>query len=251
VRDARRSALLERLAELAGFQIVGVPRDDRVMSIDRENAPLEQVLSELLVGEPYTLRYVVDEQSGAHRLQRVALGSLKNELARLRREDRMERRSRAAQNRADERRQQRALERELTPEQREQARAQRAADRAQRDLEIASALAAPDPETRARGIAKLDPDDEGVLGQLLELSADPAPAVRASAVSRLALSEAHGAHEALANALRDPDPQVVKEALDAYAYRQDASAIPLITPLLDHPDEGVRNAAADAISFLE
>ncbi len=250
-RDVQRSVLLKRLAALARFQLMGVPSDDRLLSIDSEGAPVEQLLGELLIGEPYTLRYAIDDETGAHRLERVTLGTLENDLARIRREDRLARQQRAKENRAATRGERRTRDRDVSPEEREERLTRRAREREEREREIETALAADDAKTRARGVGRLDPEEDGVLPQLLEFSGDPDPEVRAAAVSRLAMSDSRAANDALFQALGDRDPQVVMGALDGLALRHDETTIPLIRPLLDHPDQNVRMLAAETIEFLE
>jgi HEAT repeat protein len=56
---------------------------------------------------------------------------------------------------------------------------------------------------------------------------------------------------ALAGALGDPDPEVVMAALDSIEWVGDSSMIPEITPLLDHPNADVRDAAGLTIYLLE
>jgi hypothetical protein len=243
----RRSDLLARLARLAGFEVMGVPSDDRILSVDSDGAPVESLVAEILVGEPYGLRYWVDEQTGEHRLERVTIGTVQGDLARLRREERLERRRRAAQTRSERR--ERA--RKLTPDERQERAAERARERQEREREIESALVADDPTVRARGVGKLDPEEEGELPQLLVFSDDPDPEVRAAAVSRLALGEGRAASEAVFAALDDPDPRVVIDALDGIAFQQDPAASPYVLPLLDHPDETIRTIAAETLKFLE
>ncbi|MCH7687423.1 MAG: HEAT repeat domain-containing protein [Planctomycetes bacterium] len=110
-----------------------------------------------------------------------------------------------------------------------------------------------DPDIRARAAEGL-PADDRTIPALSELAAnDPDAGVRKAAVS--ALSDASEEDTAvlgvLVGALGDPDPQVVIAALDSIEWVGDASVIPDITPLLEHPNAEVREAAETSIYFLE
>ena len=110
-----------------------------------------------------------------------------------------------------------------------------------------------DPAIRARAAEGLSADDRTIPG-LSELAAnDPDAGVRKAAVSALgdASEEDTAALGALISALSDPDPQVVIAALDSIEWIGDASMIPDITPLLQHPNAEVREAAEASIYYLE
>ncbi len=55
----------------------------------------------------------------------------------------------------------------------------------------------------------------------------------------------------LLDALRDPEPEVVIEALDALEYVGDETLIPELAFLLEHPSPEVRERALEAIDWLE
>jgi HEAT repeat protein len=55
----------------------------------------------------------------------------------------------------------------------------------------------------------------------------------------------------LVDALGDPDPGVVEEAIVALMAAGDADAIPQLFELLNHPDPEIRELAGDAVEDLE
>jgi HEAT repeat protein len=110
-----------------------------------------------------------------------------------------------------------------------------------------------DPAIRADAVEGLRADDE-TIPVLTDLAMnDPDADVRKVVVSALSDSsqEDNAARGALLGALSDPDPQVVIAALDSIEWIGDASMIPEITPLLQHPNAEVRGAAEDTIGFIE
>jgi HEAT repeat protein len=110
-----------------------------------------------------------------------------------------------------------------------------------------------DPAVRAEAAEGLTADDSNIPA-LSELAAnDPDFRVRAAAVSALGGADAGDslALGALIGALGDPDPEVLVPALEGLQWVADSSVIPEITPLLDHPNEDVRDTAGITIDLLE
>ncbi|MGH0038219.1 MAG: HEAT repeat domain-containing protein [Myxococcota bacterium] len=108
-----------------------------------------------------------------------------------------------------------------------------------------------DPAERARAAYEVEPEGRGLDALLGVLYNDADPSVRTAAVSQLEDSDAHAAVEGLVYALSDRDRGVVLEAIDALEFAGDESVIPSLEPLLDSPDAEVREAAEEAIEFLE
>jgi HEAT repeat protein len=112
-------------------------------------------------------------------------------------------------------------------------------------LPVAAKLAAAEPETRRRAaelLEKLPPAGAGEpavlesLGVLAER--DPRWIVRAQAARALGARGARHAHKGyaatvLARALADPDPEVVKSALEGLATLGESSAIPALIRSLE------------------
>jgi HEAT repeat protein len=112
-------------------------------------------------------------------------------------------------------------------------------------------LADRDPRSRAEAASEVEPEGRGLDALLGLVYSDPDPSVRVAAVSQLEDSDAHAAVEGLISALGDRDRRVVLEAIDALEFAGDESIIPSLEPLLDSPDPEIREAASEAIEFLE
>ena len=135
-----------------------------------------------------------------------------------------------------------ASERSPTP-------AERAADEAR--AEALSRLRDADPDQRIRSVSFLEPRRDG-LERLRELAkSDPEARVRAAAVSQFGEGESYGALEGLVEALRDPDAEVVLEAIDEIAFQDDPSLVAHLEPLLANTDPRIAEAAREAIAFIE
>jgi hypothetical protein len=74
--------------------------------------------------------------------------------------------------------------------------------------------------------------------------------VRAAALDRVFRSNAAGSLQELVKATRDSDPQVVVDALDLIEFDGDASLLPELDHLKDHPDERVREKYAETRDFI-
>jgi hypothetical protein len=237
-RDAPRREILHRLAEAASLSTDLDRVPERRVTISLPGVGWDRALSALLAGVPYETRFEPDPETGAHhpvelrfdRLPKKADGDATREprpglLAALR-----------------DLRPRPASERSSTP-------AERAADEAR--AEALSRLSAPDPDERIRFLSFLEPRGDG-LQRLRELAkSDPAARVRAAAVSQLGEGESYGALEGLVEALRDPDAEVVLEAIDEIAFQDDPSLVAHLEPLLAHTDLRVAKAAGEAIAFIE
>jgi HEAT repeat protein len=104
---------------------------------------------------------------------------------------------------------------------------------------------------RAEAARKIEAEGDGItrLGKLL--ADDPNAEVRAAAASQLSDSDSLSSINSLLTALNDPSTEVIVEALDSLLFVGDETIIPSIEPLLDHPEEIVRETARDTIDFLE
>jgi HEAT repeat protein len=113
-------------------------------------------------------------------------------------------------------------------------------------------LVNPDPEERKIALGTLDPDlpeDLALLRTAIEN--DPDPGVRAEAALQLGFGERSNVTGVLQKALADTDSEVLINALESAAWVEDRSAKFRVKKLLDHPDEDVREAAADALRDLK
>lgn len=236
-----RRVVLAELERSAGFRLKFAPgtRLEERVTVDTIDGPLGEVLGSLLEGWPYALYFGV-APSGGRVLEQVDVGDFSAtdvtaaDLA-------AEAPTKAVWTRG---RRTRDVERDPVAE---------AEWRERRQDEFFAQLDDYDPGIRA-GAAEGLPADDRTIPALSELAAnDPDAGVRKAAVS--ALSDASEEDTAvlgvLVGALGDPDPQVVIAALDSIEWVGDASVIPDITPLLEHPNAEVREAAETSIYFLE
>jgi len=242
--QASRRAVLAELARNAGFHLALAPRTrlEEPVTVDAVDASLEEVLGSLLDGRPYALYFGV-AASGGRVLKQVDVGDFSatdvatGELAA------------GAPTELDRarRRWKRDVERDPVAEAERRERLER------RQAEFYAQLDDADPATRARAAEGL-PANDHTIPALIELAASDSDAgVRKAAVSALsdAPEENAAALGALVDALGDGDPQVVIAALDSIEWIGDASLIPAITPLLEHPNAEVREAAETSIYYLE
>jgi hypothetical protein len=239
-----RRVVLTELERNVGFGLNFAPgtRLEKPITIDAVDAPLEEVLGSLLEGWPHVLYFGV-AASGGRVLEQVDVGDFSaTDVAAA---DLAARAPTEAQ-RARRRRKQ-EVERDPVADAERRERIERRQDEFYAQLDDA------DPAARAEAAEGLRADDRTVPA-LSELAAnDPDSGVRKAAVSALsdASEEDTAALGALVGALGDADPQVVIAALDSLEWVGDASVIPYITPLLDDPNAGVREAAEDSIYYLE
>jgi hypothetical protein len=233
-----RRVVLAELERNAGLRLKFAPgtRLEELVTINAIDVPLEEVLGSLLEGWPYALYFGLTP-SGERVLEQVGVGDFSaTDVARV--AEAPTERHRAHRQRK------RNVERDPAAD---------AERRERREDEFYDQLDDDDPAARAEAAGGLSADDRNIP-ELSDLVAnDPDVGVREAAAS--ALSDASGGNPealgALVGALGDPDPQVVIAALDSIQWVGDASAIPDIEPLLDHPNAEVRDAAELTIYQLQ
>ena len=223
VNGVSRPRALQQLAREARFELVfaeGMDAREPVV-LQAVGVPLEDVIVGLLGGVPHSLDYGRDAEDGRRVLARVTVGIAANAEA-----PAAERRAAAPSRRLRE-------------------------DRDPDTAELDRRLEDPDPEVRAEAASWIDTDDEGLarLGEIL--ANDPSPAVRAAAAETLGDEDSVVSVNLLLHAIRDPEPEVVIEALDALEYVGDEALVPELAFLLQHPSPEVRERAREAIDWLE
>lgn len=247
--DAPQGEVLQLLEKEVGFRLQKRrARLERKLTLSLVDLPIEEVLSQLLVGMPYDVRYRARrrEEGGGHFLALVGVG--RPEQGKEGRAGRAKKRMAELRKRRQERqREQERRRAELSPEELEKLEAERRAEEAR----LASELEDPDEWVRAEAVRRVAPEGEGeeVLNELL--ARDPSPQVRAAAAHRLGAGDSFSAVDALLKSLNDPSPEVVISALDSLEDLGDESIIPKLQGVLNHPNPEVREAAIDAIEFLE
>ena len=237
-------AVLEQLAAQAGFEIIAGRTEARPITLDIERAPLIDAIALILDGVSYTLGYEFDEASETRMLARVEIGeTLENSAANLAKTEPSN-----AQRIRDH-----------VPSAAQQSAVRVRSDRggtvskadAAEQAEMLAKLDSPDPETRADAADWIDLDKEALERMVSMLESDPDVEVRLTIVERLGDAESPGAIAALIVALRDPDSEVVLEALEILEFEGDTWLIPELEQHLAHPDPEVREAIEDAIDYLE
>jgi len=116
--------------------------------------------------------------------------------------------------------------------------------------EALNALRSSDAEERADAVLDIEPEGVG-LRTLVDTLRDPDPEVRMAVISQLEDSDSPEAVGGLVSALQDADPEVVLEAIDALEFVGDENVVADLRRLESHPNQEVREAAAEAREYLE
>ncbi len=235
--------ILEGLARETNFELVMGQVEPRRLSLHITDAKLTDALKLLLEELSFELRYGVDLSDGAHRLHSVAVGEREGfegppgrVLRRIRQQRIREHRARFAA---------------LPPEEQARLLEARAARKRATRAALTPRLEDPNPEVRREAVGQLDADTEGTQRLVEIVTHDPDPRVRAQAASQLSATDSIAGVLCLIRALGDSDPGVVVAAIDSLTFAGDATVVPELRPLTNHPDRRVRQAAAGAIEFLE
>jgi hypothetical protein len=224
---APRRRVLEALAHETGLLVVAfAPGGDPegLVTLRSRGEPIEVVLARALVGVPFSVGSI--ERGESDRLA-VVVG-WREEAGRAPPAPPVARRE---------------VERGELAERAERVRESEAPDLAQ--------LKSDDASERAEAIEGADVDTVAGFEAVVErLSNDPDASVRAAAAETLGEGDV-GSVGPLLDALADPDPRVVLAALESLELLGDASILPALAPVLEHPDAGVRERAAELGEFLE
>jgi HEAT repeat protein len=111
-------------------------------------------------------------------------------------------------------------------------------------------LRSSDAEVRADAVLDIEPEGIGIR-TLVDTLRDPDPEVRLAVISQLEDGESPEAVAGIVSALGDGDPEVVLEAIDALEFVGDENVLGDLRRLVDHPNQEVREAAEDAIEYLQ
>lgn len=236
-------AILERLADQVGFEIVAGRTTARRISLQIERVSVIDAIAAILDGSNYTLGYDRDDASGTQILARVEIGETLEEAA----VNAVRTMPTNAQGLRD---------RVASPSTQAEPRTRRnpidPADEiyVAEQAEMFSSLDSPDPEERIDAADWIDLEGEAFERILSLLETDPDPDVRLTIVERLGDDGSPAAIDALVDALRDPDPEVVLLAMDVLELEAEQRLISELDALLSHPDPEVREAAQDIMDFL-
>jgi len=255
--DAFELAVLEQLAERAGFEIDAESVEPRRVTLQLDGVPLADAIGALLAPMAYAIDYRFDAATDVHEIAVVRVGTPSVERA-------------AGSDRGDRVRATRgedagpgggdpgrsgSLSERVARESgfREPRSGERVSLRAPaaQDPETAAALVDPDPRVRAEAVGDMETEGEA-LPDVVDLAVnDPSPAVRTAAVEALGDEGTHMAVEALLATLDDSDPQVLLAAIEAIEMTGDESILGRVAPLTQHSSPAVREAAQEALEFLE
>ncbi len=252
--DAPRIEILQKLASAAGFKLVlGTLSQEEpdVISVYAMEVSLTDALLQTLAGLPFKLIFGIDPEEGNSVLQIVSLDES-------RAKDTIQARSKQGKERGKNRegrrleRKERLSQRLASPEF-AQEMAEKRLQQKERAAWASTQLDNADPQVRAEAASNIDANDDDEFARLADLlENDPDPAVRAAAADNLGDSDNPAALEYLKQALQDPSSEVKINAIDDLVFESgDVSLIPYFQPLLQDPDPEVREAAQDAIDFIE
>jgi len=235
-------AILERLADQVGFEIVAGRTTARPISLQIERVSVIDAIAAILDGSPYTLGYDRDDASGSRVLARVEIGETLEEAA-VNAVRTMPTNARGLRDRVAS-----------TSAQGEPRIRRNPIDPADEvyvaeQAEFFSSLDSPDPEARSDAADWIDLEGEAFERILSLLETDPDPDVRLTIVERLGDDGSPAAIDALVDALRDPNPEVVLLVMDVLELEAEHRLISELNALLSHSDPEVREAAQDIKDF--
>lgn len=246
-----RIELLRALERALGFELelgqLAEETQAAPLTLIEIDASLAEVLLAALESVSFEVSYAVDATRGGHlvSLVRVAGGRGDGgEPARAERRAGRDRGERRARMDRDEHRERRAARREERP------LSERAREAALRAEEAAQRIGSGNPEERRWAAENLGLDPDGIERLAELIASDPYPEVRAAAAWRLGDIDSNTSVQHLLAALHDPDPLVIREAIDALSFSDDESVALKMEFLLNHPDPDVQGDAEDAIDFL-
>jgi HEAT repeat protein len=239
--------LLERLAAEAWFELQLEPVDWPPLTASFQDLALPEALARLIGNRDYTAHWRASAGGAEPRLELLRVGAEVFADARPTGRKEREASTQAADPRAKGKKSSVAgavagsLARALR---------ERPLERETQDA-LLEKIHDPSAQVRMEAAVELRPEGEGIRALSQLLANDPDPGVRAAATAGLEVADDPAAVGALITGLGDPDPTVVIEVLDSLEFAGDETVIPRIAPLLEHPDSAVREAAKDAIDFLE
>jgi len=223
-------ALFKAVAAAAGFTLLTGEIDWKVVSVDIQAETLHAAVVELVKGYPYEIVYAPVEGSAEELLSEVVIG-----------EPQM---TEAADGKPAE-----PVDEELAA-----IEAIKEFPEHERQLAYLQALQNSSPDIRAAAAKKVKPVGDAMNRLTDMIVNDPSPEVRIATTWSLEKSrgaEKPQAADALVQCLADQDLNVVVECINSLAFLDDESTIVHLQPLVTHQDEDVRNAAFEAIKWMQ
>ena len=251
---AERLAILEQLAQKAGFALLEGDLRRQTLTLQIEDAPLSEALATLLVGVRYGLDFDFDAAKGRHVVREVSVGQpVTAAAAAVAAAPPRE----AVQTGREPFEKARARSAAMSPAERQRMRERGIARAEAVEPQFLVQLEDPDPRVRAEAVLLSPAFGEGAEGEerfqrvTTLLADDPDRGVRIAAAERLGESESPEAVRPLVLALSDPDRDVVLAAIEALEDVDDVSAVPDLERLLEDFDGEIRDAAESAIQYIE
>ncbi len=231
--------VLRALAGEAGFQLAPGPLPMRRVSLELEDAPLEDALSRLLAGEAWAAEYV--STGDGHLVARVRVGSPPVTTAA----------PATAATVAEPPRRGATRPPQPGPDDATLEPWTRGDEEGEMDPELVRRLDSSDARVRAEAVTELETWGAGLERLLVYASADPDPSVRIAAIGEIEGDESYAVVQTLVRSLEDDDAAVVARAVEALGILGDETLLPRIRPLARHRDPRVREAANEAIEQME
>ena len=230
---AQTQEILDDLAILVGFEVLvsGAPLEQVTLAI--EDSDIHAALAKLLQPHPYQTIYAFNNTRSAYTLTRVMVGNPSTMPETIPAQPCPPGTGSAT----------------INPEGAPLPGADQTLLSAE-DQAYLSLLLDPSPEVRADAAESIEATGIALDYLARILTTDPSPEVRMATTYSLENSEDPRAVDTLIMGLDDADPDVLVEVIDSLDFLDDRSAIPYLQPLLDHPDEDVRDAAESAIESL-
>lgn len=227
-----QEAILYKLAERAGFELVTTRDDWEDVSQTIRAVNLHTALVELLKQHPYQIIYEYDHDNQADTLKRVVVG------------DPLVSREKALTVAAGDC--------AVTTYIRSDGMLPGAMEESMPEEERAylNQLLDLSAEVREEAAESIEPTGIALDYLTTIITTDPSPDVRIAAAYTLQGSKDPKALDALIMALQDNHPEVLVEVIDVLAFLENRQAIPYLMPFLDHPDEDVRDSAEYTIEVL-
>jgi len=243
---ALRLAVVERVAEVAGFELIASRVEPQTLTVRIERAPLEAALPILLGDLPYAVEYVFDPERRAHVLAKLRVGKPEPPAVAAtppQATTPFETRDTVSEN---------------------QPPPPPIDDPSIEDLryqveELGGALnetfersASANSRVRTDAISEVPVAGEGLDVLLDALALDSDPEVRAAAAQRLAAGQGFAATAGLVDALNDPAPEVTLQAIDSLVAIGDRSVLwDLQNALGQTSDPQLQRGLEEAIQTLQ
>ena len=115
------------------------------------------------------------------------------------------------------------------------------------DLVLLKQLSDPSPEVREEAAGEIQATGIALDALAKLITADPSPDVRIAAIDALKESDDPGAVDALILGLNNEEPEVLEAVIDGLWFIGDKRALSHLVPMLDHPNEDIRDTTEYAI----